>query len=301
MLRRGTPTDPADLVARAIRRYRRRHRSYERLHPEIFNPVEQARLRAELQRAAGELAGDPCARPVALDLGCGSGNVTRHLLDLGMEVIAADVSPEFLADVERRFGPTGRVTTLQVSGLDLAPLPDRSVDMVCAYSVLHHIPDYVAAVSEMCRVTRPGGIVYLDHEANDDFYDRDGCFWEMLGELQRRRRDRDGWWNPVRSPWQRVLQPSTYVERARRLLNPAHPWDVEGDIHVWEHDRVQWSLVEERLLEAGCEVVRREDYLNYSAEYPDDVWRRFEGRCTNMRLMVARVAGDRRHGTTPRP
>src|SRR5207248_1798095 len=128
--------DAARLVARSIKKYRRSHRRYDRRHPEIFNPIEQARMHDELGRALAEVR-DGGSPPRALDLGCGTGNVTRHLLELGASVLAADVSPEFLAAITRTFGDTGRVETLQLNGRDLTGLADASIDVVCAYSVLH--------------------------------------------------------------------------------------------------------------------------------------------------------------------
>ena len=287
--------DAAALVERSIRKYRRAHRRYDRRHPEIFNPIEQARLHEELGTALGEVR-TGATPPRVLDLGCGTGNLTRHLLEHGARVLAADVSPEFLARVEGRFGHTGRVETLRLNGTDLRELPDGSVDMVSAYSVLHHIPDYLAAIDEACRVLAPGGIAYLDHEANETFWDKQSCFWELLratAEAKVARQNRwngRGWWHPDAKRWQRFLQPSRYVLAVRQRINPAYPWDVEGDIHVTEHDHIEWDQVEQRLRAGGCEVVRRVDYLNYSSDYPDEVWERFRSTCTNMRLVVARRA-----------
>ena len=116
--------DPAGLVAESVRAYAKAHRGYEERHGEIFNPVEQQRLRSALAAAAGGVTGGAPRR--ALDLGCGTGNLTAHLLDLGMEVLAADVSPEFLTVVESRFA--GRpVRTLRIGGLDLSEIKDLSL------------------------------------------------------------------------------------------------------------------------------------------------------------------------------
>ena len=304
------PDSPADaeaaaLVERSIRKYRRAHRRYERRHPEIFNPVEQHRLHEELGRALGDVR-TGATPPRALDLGCGTGNLTRHLLEHGARVLACDVSPEFLAQVERRFGATGRLETMRLNGVDLRELPDGAVDMVCAYSVLHHIPDYLAAIDEIARVLAPGGIAYLDHEANHNFWDKQSCFWELLrataaADVRRRNwwNGRD-WWNPEVKPWQRYLQPSRYVLRIRQKINPHYPWDVEGDIHVWDWDHIEWDRVEERLLAGGCEITRRVDYLNCSSEYPQELWQRFhDAGCTNMRLTVAQRARTSSAHTDP--
>ena len=165
---------------------------------------------------------------------------------------------------------------------------------MCAYSVLHHIPDYLGALDEIARVLVPGGIAYLDHEANQNFWNKESCFWQMLRATHEAHVARQNWWNgrawwdPQARRWQRFLVPSKYVVRVRRMINPGYPWDVEGDIHVWDHDHIEWDRVEERLQAGGCEIVRRNDYLNYSSDYPDEVWVRFSNACTNMRLVVAR-------------
>jgi SAM-dependent methyltransferase len=280
--------EAARLVEFSIRKYRRAHKRYERNHPEIFNPVEQGRLREELERAVGQVRAQSPRRLQALDLGSGSGNVTRHLLDLDLEVIAADVSPDFLREIEMRFGASGRVSALCINGQDLREVPSASLDMVCAYSVLHHVPNYLAMVEEACRTLRPGGVLYIDHEANDNFYDKTSCFWDLMREGEKRRIEGRGWWNPDLRRWQRYLMPSKYVKRVRRIFDPAYPWNVEGDIHTWKLKRIEWDRIEARLARQGLEVVRRSDYLAYSSEYPDDIWSRYEGRCSNMRLLTAR-------------
>jgi ubiquinone/menaquinone biosynthesis C-methylase UbiE len=270
------------LVERSIRRYRSAHRRYDRVHPEIFNPVEQARLRAALERAAGAAPG---AR--ALDFGCGSGNVTAHLLELGMEVTAADVSSEFLRTVRHRYGDA--VRTLRLNGRDLAGVPDGTFDLVAAYSVLHHVPDYLHAVRELCRVTRPGGIVYIDHEANDGFWAPDGCAHHLRLEWERRRLERPGFWNPERRRWQRYLMPSKYALGIRLLFDPDWLFGREGDIHVWAEDRVEWERVIAVLEDAGCAVLWRQDYLNYNPQYPNDLYEAYRERgCSDMTALAAR-------------
>jgi SAM-dependent methyltransferase len=281
------------LVRRSIEKYRRAHRRYERRHPEIFNPTEQDRLHAGLRVALSDVRTESVP-PRALDLGCGSGNVTRHLLELGASVVAADVSPEFLRKVERLFGRTGMVETFRLNGHDLTGIADASLDLVCAYSVLPHIPDYLGAIDDICRALAPGGIVYLDHEANYNFWDKESCFWQLLrataeADLASKNRwNGRNWWHPDAKRWQRFLQPSRYAIKLRQQFDPAYPWGIEGDIHVRPGDHIEWDKIEERLLAGGCEIVRRVDYLNYSSDYPDAVWERFKDTCTNMRLTVAR-------------
>jgi SAM-dependent methyltransferase len=273
----------AALVERSIDRYRRAHRRYERRHPEIFNAVEQARLREALDRGRRAIA--TASSPArALDFGCGAGNLTAHLLALGLDVTAADVSPEFLDAVRRRFA--GRaLATLRLNGVDLAGVPDASFDLVAAYSVLHHVPDYLGVLAELVRVLRPGGVLHLDHEANEQFWGPHGSGHAFREELARLARERRGLWNPQRHRWQRVLQPTWWALR----LRPEWVFGREGDIHVWPDDHIEWDRIEAVLLELGCEIVHREDYLNFHAGYPRDVWARWrDAGCTDMRALTVR-------------
>lgn len=283
-----TPEAQKVEVDRNVRAYRRAHRRYEKKHGEIFNEVEQTRLRRSLE-AAVACGTDSEARPHALDLGCGSGNVTAHLLDLGLEVTAADVSPEFLRHVRRRFA--GRqLQTLLLNGMDLAQLPDDALDMVTAYSVLHHVPNYLDMIGEMHRVLRPGGVLYLDHEVNDLFWEEGGCLDELRAEVRERALADTKLWNPERRRWQRFLVPSRYLARLRTAIDPEWWWKIEGDIHTWKEDHIEWDRIVASLDDGGAEIVSCEDYLVYRAEYPRDLYERYRGKCSDMRMMAFRKA-----------
>ncbi|MFC0599214.1 class I SAM-dependent methyltransferase [Streptomyces palmae] len=97
-----------------------------------------------------------------LDVGCGPGTITADLAELVApgRVTAVDTSAPVLerarAVAEER-GLTGvRFTVADVLGLDF---PDGSFDVVHAHQVLQHVGDPVAALREMRRVCRPGGVV----------------------------------------------------------------------------------------------------------------------------------------------
>lgn len=277
------------LISANVRGYRRGARHYERIHGEIFNPREQSRLHGALARMLGEVREmEDRARPRVLDFGCGSGNVTQHLLELGSTVLAADVSASFLDMVEQRFGGQP-VETMQLNGRDLAGLPDASVDAAVAYSVLHHIPDYLHAVQELCRVVRPGGTVLIDHEAAPSEYDGDAelaAFRAQVVEHERSLPKRAG---RFLDPWHyRTLAHHHLTQLRRRLGNPRY-WP-EGDIHVWPDDHIEWDDVERVLRGGGCEVVVRDDYLLYRAGVPDHLYETYRERTADVRMMLARRA-----------
>jgi len=124
--------------------------------------------------SAGYLLGslDPHMR--VLDVGCGPGTITADLASLvpSGEVVgidaAADVLAEARAEASRRGLENVRFETGDVYRL---AFPDGAFDVVHAHQVLQHLSDPVAALGEMRRVCRPGGVV----AARDGDYG--GMFW----------------------------------------------------------------------------------------------------------------------------
>lgn len=95
---------------------------------------------------------------VALDVGCGPGNVTAQLARAaGPEGLALglDISEPMLARaVDAQAGPN--VGFLRADAQRL-PLRNNTVDAVISLAVLQLIPDPAATLAEMARVLRPGG------------------------------------------------------------------------------------------------------------------------------------------------
>jgi ubiquinone/menaquinone biosynthesis C-methylase UbiE len=244
---------------------------YMQRHGEIFNEVEQERLRETVRRAIGMVcSGSEILK--ALDFGCGPGNLTRHLLDLDVNVVAADVSERFLELVHERFATT-KLSTLRLNGTDLSGVESNSFDFVGVYSVLHHIPDYISAVSELARVCRPGGIIYLDHEPTEWYWTEDAAYKRFTAEA-------------LRFDWRKYLVLGNYVGKVRRLFDPRH--SNEGDIHVWKDDHVEWGLLEDTLHAANCMPVLSEDYLLYRKLYRRDVYEKYRGLFADTRVMAFR-------------
>ncbi|SDI95201.1 Methyltransferase domain-containing protein [Frankineae bacterium MT45] len=99
------------------------------------------------------LPGD--AREV-LDLGAGTGKLTRSLVARGLTVTAIDPSPNMLARLREHF-PT---IDSRLGSAEAIDLPDASVDAVVVGSAFHWF-DRPAADAEMARVLRPGGVAGL--------------------------------------------------------------------------------------------------------------------------------------------
>src|SRR5258708_26122191 len=104
-----------------------------------------------------------------LDLGCGLGDTTLLLSDFFTGTYATGLDQDAAlikaANEEKKLL---HANLYFVCGDALAlPFDDNSFDFVFCRYLLHHIPDAVAAMEEMKRVCKPGGIVFAqEYDAN---------------------------------------------------------------------------------------------------------------------------------------
>lgn len=117
----------------------------------------------------------------ALDVGCGPGALTALLVArLGTDAVAAvDPSASFVAAARERF-PGLRV---DVAGAESLPFADDAVDVTVAQLVVPFLRDPVAGLTELARVTRPGGTVAAsvwDHAGGGGPLE---AFWSVVRDL----------------------------------------------------------------------------------------------------------------------
>jgi SAM-dependent methyltransferase len=96
-----------------------------------------------------------------LDVGAGAGRHAFEALRLGANVVAADMDGAALKEVAVMFEalePEGGALAAEADALHL-PFPDGAFDRVIAAEILEHVPDDRAAVVELARVLRPGGVL----------------------------------------------------------------------------------------------------------------------------------------------
>ncbi|MBW7932516.1 MAG: class I SAM-dependent methyltransferase [Gemmatimonadaceae bacterium] len=267
-------------IAHNARAYDAVAATYERTHPEIFNDVEQARL-ADAVRDVLAACRTGRTPPRVLDVGSGTGNLTAHFLSQGVEVVSADISTVCLAMVGERFRASGRHAVQRLDGTTLAPFADGAFDVAACYSVLHHVPDYLALVSEMARVVRTGGLVYIDHERHDASW-TDPAYAAYMAEA---------WVFPPKR-WTRFLDPRAYWRRIQPLLQwrrwADRRWMPEGDLHIWPDDHIEWSAITARLATHGVAPVIARDFLLYNANLDRTVWERWRHQLTDHRMWVGR-------------
>lgn len=128
--------------------------------------------RHDLEALAGQLAtglDDLSVGPdeTVLDVGCGTGNLTRALVERlsgAGRVVALDLAPAMVAAARRKL--PGNHVHWQVADVSRLPLAAESVDRVLCFSVWPHFDEPLVAARELARVLRRGGHLDVWHVAS---------------------------------------------------------------------------------------------------------------------------------------
>lgn len=145
----------------------------------LMNRIEKAAIdnagRRALQRHYEipkllQLAGGPLPPGAhAVEIGCGPGYGTRLILDgfRAAQVDAVDLDPGMIDKARRRLSrqqpdrtrlAVGDATDLR-SAFGAA---DGSYDAAFDFAIIHHIPNWRAALAEIARVLKPGGLFVFE-------------------------------------------------------------------------------------------------------------------------------------------
>lgn len=108
--------------------------------------------------------GNVCQRKSAkemtvLEIGCGSGRMTRALSEVFGQVYAVDISGEMVRQAKVALHDRPNVHIFQNSGEDLKVVGDIQVDFAFTYIVFQHIPSrdvIYSYVREVARLLKPG-------------------------------------------------------------------------------------------------------------------------------------------------
>ncbi|WP_067499800.1 class I SAM-dependent methyltransferase [Actinoplanes sp. TFC3] len=153
----------------------------------------------------------PAGRPKVLDLGAGTGKLTRQIAARGLDVTAVDPSAEML-DQLRAVLPG---VPTHVGTAEAIPLPDHSLDAaVCAQA--WHWVDPHRAIPELARVLSPGATLALIWNLRDERTDWVRRLGEIIGSPEM---ERDARMNPPFGPVERRDFPWTHRLTADQLLD----------------------------------------------------------------------------------
>lgn len=105
---------------------------------------------------------------VVLDVGCGTGNYTRHLAEAAGDglVVGLDASKAMVSAAARR-GGGANLAYVRGDACEL-PFRDGEFDVVCSVGVIHMLGEPMKALSEMVRVLAPGGRLAVVASCEED-------------------------------------------------------------------------------------------------------------------------------------
>ena len=133
---------------------------------DLLNDLQSFGLHRRWKQRVAELA---AVRPgdLALDLCCGTGDISFALAQRGAEVTGLDFSPQMLEVAEMRRQKKSKLKTQKLkflhSDAQQIPFPENSFDIVTVGYGLRNLTSWERGLEEMRRVARPGArLIVLD-------------------------------------------------------------------------------------------------------------------------------------------
>jgi SAM-dependent methyltransferase len=153
--------------------------SYDRLAGEyvarIFHELDHKPFDRELlDRFAARIG----SQGTVCDLGCGPGHVARYLHDRDVSVLGIDLSAGMIEQA-RRLNPGIEFRQGDLKALDV---PDKAWAGIVAFYSIIHVPrdQVVAALRELRRVLRPGGLLLLAFHVGREVLHRDELWGQAV-------------------------------------------------------------------------------------------------------------------------
>lgn len=139
----------------------------------------------------------PVSGGLVLELGCGAGALTRHLLAAGHRVIATDASADMLSAARAELGEQADLRLLALPG-DPLPAADAIVSVGHVISYLSDATAVEMTLISMAGALRPGGVLAIDIcdlewgelRRGADNFGRVGPDWAVITEFSTPAPDR---------------------------------------------------------------------------------------------------------------
>ena len=166
-----------------------------------------------------------------LDVGCGTGSLTRLVLDhyQPSEIIGVDSSSEFIAHSQHRIIDSS--ARFMVGLAQSLELETDSVDTVVSGLMLNFVPEPEKAVTEMIRVTKPDGKIGIFLWDYADKMQMLRTFWDAAVEIDSKARELD---EGVRFPLCQQGRLESLVTEAGLREVEAKPIEVETVFQSFE-------------------------------------------------------------------
>jgi len=132
---------------------------FDFLHLECFNAYMEDRAKKNISFIRNNLS----EANLCLEVGCGTGFLTRFEVPNFKEVVAIDISRQMLRKTKRRYKSVQNLHLILCDAENL-PLKEEAVDLISLSAVLHHLPAPHSAIRGFYRVLKTGAFLYLHQE-----------------------------------------------------------------------------------------------------------------------------------------
>ncbi len=203
-------------------------------HRDVWNPDRYAKFRGERAAPFHDLLAlvEPSPSPRLLDLGCGTGELTRlaHEKLGARETVGVDASAAML---ERAAAEAGGGLSFRQG--DLATFSEGGFDVVISNAAVHWVPDHAALLPRLLALVAPGGQLAVQAPANEHHTShavarevaREPAFAGPLGGFVRG--------SPILEPeaYSRILFQHGFARQRVRFEIYAHPLASREDVVEW--------------------------------------------------------------------
>jgi ubiquinone/menaquinone biosynthesis C-methylase UbiE len=170
----------------------------------------------------------PPAGALFLDAGCGTGDHSIRIAQRGYECFSVDISETVLRRAEKKIEQqaAGSKVHLSCQALENLAFAENTFDCVHCRGVLMHIPDWQAALANLCRVLKPGGKIVIVEGSKASL----DAVIVQLGRLVMKRQSRlvetagglEFWSNVKGSPFLVRMANINYLVRQLNALGIRH-------------------------------------------------------------------------------
>lgn len=185
-----------------------------------------------------------------LEVGIGTGRISRPVMARGARVCGVDIAPRMLARLRQQLGPEHAMPDLVLGDATVLPLRDASFRAILLVHVLHLVSDWRTALAETRRVLTPRGVVLHDRTRYDD----------------------DNPWHSTFRKREDLLRSMGYEARRRPTVE-----EIEGELTSLGASLRTVTYAEDDETEVASEVLKRAHNRvdSWTWEIPEEIYREF--------------------------
>jgi len=105
-----------------------------------------------------------------LDFGCGSGAVLPLLTGLANRVVGVDINLTPYRALSHHFSFPNGAEVYETKDHPLSRFSDKTFDVIISLDVLEHVDNLQDVCAELCRITKPGGMIIVSGPTENLFY-----------------------------------------------------------------------------------------------------------------------------------